>query len=51
MIADDLTKALSLNSHHQFLAQMNLIDIQDCLLDHQTQEAAMFESLKLMNID
>jgi len=52
MIINSLTKALLLNSHCQFLAQMNLIDIWDCLLDHQTQEAAAtFESSELMNID
>ena len=52
MIADDLTKALLLNSHCWFLDQMNLIDIQDHLQDCQTQEAAtMFELSELMNID
>ena len=31
---------------------MNLIDIQDCLQDHQINEVtATFESSKLMNID
>ena len=45
MIVNDLMKAFLLNSHHQFLDQMNLIDIQDHLQDHQTQEVtAMFES-------
>ena len=34
MIADRLTKTLSLNSHCHFLDQMNLIDIQDHLQDH-----------------
>src|SRR5438034_7335841 len=33
MIINRLTKALPLNSHHQFLDQMNLIDIQDRLQD------------------
>ena len=52
MIINRLTKALLLNSHHWFLDQMNLIDIQDHLQNHQTDEAAAtFESLKLMNID
>ncbi len=51
MIINDLMKALSLNSHCWFLNQMNLIDIQDCLQDCQAQEAAMFESSKLLNID
>ena len=52
MIADELTKILSLNSHCCFLDQMNLIDIWDCLQDHQIQEAAaMFELLESMNID
>ena len=52
MITDSLTKALSLNSHHQFLDQMNLIDIQDHLQDCQAQEAVTtFESSELMNID
>ena len=53
MIANSLMKALLLNSHHWFLDQMNLIDIQDCLLDHlqDCQTAVMFELLELMNID
>ena len=55
MIADDLTKVLSLNSHHQFLDQMNLIDIWDHLLDHLQdswiQESAVFESSELININ
>jgi len=51
MIINSLTKALSLNSHCQFLAQMNLINIQDCLQDYQIQEAAVFELSKSMNID
>ena len=33
MIINSLTKTLSLNSHHWFLDQMNLIDIWNCLLD------------------
>ena len=45
-------KALSLNNHCWFLAQINLIDIQDHLLDCQIQEAAiMFESSESINID
>ena len=52
MIVNNLTKTFSLNSHHQFLNQMNLIDIQDCLQDHQINEAATtFESSESMNID
>ena len=52
MITDSLMKALSLNSHHWFLDQMNLIDIWNHLQDHQTQEAAAtFELLKSMNIN
>ena len=51
MIADRLTKALSLNSHHQFLEQMNLIDIQDRLQDRRAQEAAAFEPPEPMDID
>ena len=53
MIADRLTKTLSLNSHHWFLDQMNLIDIWDCLLNCQSQskEAAAFESSELTNLD
>ena len=52
MITDRLMKILSLNSHHHFLDQMNLIDIQDRLQDRQIQEAAaMFEPSELMNID
>ena len=51
MIINRLTKALLLNSHHQFLEQMNLINIQDCLQDCQAQEAVMFESSESMNID
>ena len=52
MIADRLMKALLLDSHHQFLDQMNLINIQDHLQDCQVQEAAtIFESSELMNID
>ena len=53
MIADGLTKALSLDSHHWFLDQMNLIDIRDCLLDHQSQskKAAVFELPESMNLD
>ena len=52
MIADNLMKALLLNSHHWFLDQMNLIDIWNHLQDHWIQEAAaMFESSELMNID
>ena len=52
MIINSLTKAFSLNSHHQFLDQMNLIDIQDHLQDCQINEAAAtFESSELMNID
>ena len=48
MIINNLTKALSLNSHCQFLDQMNLIDIQN----HQTDEVIiMFESSELMNIN
>ena len=51
MIINSLMKVLSLNSHCQFLDQMNLIDIQDCLLDHWIQEAAAFKSSELMNIN
>ena len=52
MITDSLMKALLLNSHCQFLDQMNLIDIQDCLQDRQTDEATTtFESSESMNID
>ncbi len=51
MIANNLTKAFLLNSHCQFLAQMNLIDIWNCLLDHQIQEVATFELSESMNID
>jgi len=52
MIADNLMKVFLLNNHHQFLDQMNLIDIQDCLQDCQAQEAVtMFKLLKSMNID
>ena len=50
MIADSLTKALLLDSHHQFLIQMRLIDIQDHLQDHQAQEAE-FEASEIMNIE
>ena len=52
MITDELTKTLSLNSHHHFLDQMNLIDIQDCLQDRRIQEATTtFQSSESMNID
>ncbi len=52
MIADDLMKALLLNSHCWFLNQINLINIQDYLQDHQAQEVIIiFELSKLMNID
>ena len=54
MITDNLTKVLSLNSHCQFLDQMNLINIQDCLQDcwiQEAQQVTIFELLKLMNID
>src|SRR5205085_12210852 len=52
MIINNLTKILLLNSHHQFLDQMNLIDIQDHLQDCQIQEViTIFESSELMNID
>ncbi len=33
MIADGLTKALQQEDHHQFINQMQLVDIQDRLLD------------------
>ena len=51
MIADRLMKALSLDSHRQFIEQMNLINIQDRLLDCRAQEAAAFELPEPMNID
>ena len=53
MIADSLMKALLLNSHHQFLEQMNLIDIQEHLLDclQDCQTIITFELSELMNID
>ena len=53
MIADGLTKALSLDSHRRFLDQMNLIDIRDRLLDRlqDRQTAVTFELPEPMNID
>src|SRR5947207_11809757 len=51
MIADGLMKALPLNTHRQFLDQMNLIDIRDRLLDHRTQEAAALEPPEPVDID
>ena len=51
MIADGLTKALLLNDHHQFLEQLDLIDIQNHLINHQNQEVAASNPPELMNID
>jgi hypothetical protein len=51
MIADGLTKALSLDDHRRFLAQMSLIDIRDRLQDRRNQEAAAFEPPEPMDID
>ena len=51
MIINNLTKAFLLNNHYQFLDQMNLIDIQSCLQDHQTQEVTIFELSELLNIN
>ena len=46
MIADGLTKALSLDNHRRFLDQMNLIDIRDRLLDRRNQETAEFDDFE-----
>ena len=51
MIANSLTKALSLDDHRQFLKQLDLVDIQDRLIDRQNQEAAASDPPELMNID
>ncbi len=50
MIANKLTKTFSVNSHCWFLDQMKLINIQNHLLDCQSQEATAFKSSELMNI-
>ncbi len=51
MIADGLTKALSLDDHRRFLEQLDLVDIRDRLIDRRNQEAAAFDPPELMNID
>ena len=51
MIADGLTKALSLNDHHRFLEQLDLVDIRDRLIDRRNQEAAASDPPELMDID
>ena len=39
MIADGLTKALPKDDYHQFINQMQLVEIQEWLLEHQNCEA------------
>ena len=51
MIADGLTKALSLDSHRRFLEQMKLIRIRERLLERQNHEAAAVEALEMMDIE
>ena len=51
MIADGLTKVLLLDDHRRFLEQLDLIDIQDCLIDYQNQEATASDPPELMDID
>jgi len=38
MIANGLTKALSRNEFHEFLQQVNLVDIANRIADHEARE-------------
>ena len=52
MIADGLTKALSLDDHRRFLDQLDLVNIRDRLIDRRNrEEAAAFEAKEMMNIE
>jgi len=39
MIADGLTKALSRSEFHEFLEQVNLVDIVSQILERETEES------------